>query len=410
MKKIILIFLGVLTMMMAKEQRIVFAAGCFWGVQKHFDQMRGVLNSISVYAGGNYPDPTYDRVLSYRYDTPKGVVNYTESVEVTYDDTIISTEDLIKSFWEIHDPTQGNRQGNDVGNNYRSAIYYTTNEQKEIAFKTKKEYQKLLTRAGFGEITTEIKPLDKLYRAEEYHQNYLKKHIFGYCPDHRTGVKFPKNKIHKKEGFVVPSKGKEIIIVDAKNCPYCEQFKKDVISNYKGDIPLKTLKSDRLKGFKIKTKLDATPTILFIENAIEVFAHKGYMDEKSFYKALGAFKFGKDSEAYNVAFNQGTDSRFCKRYDKFKDTGEGIFIDALSGQPLFSTKDRFNSHSGWLSFYKPIDNSVIYKEDNSYGMHRIEVRAKVSGIHLGHVFNDAPDGKKRYCINATVLEFVPKKR
>ncbi len=410
MKKIILIFLGVLTMMMAKEQRIVFAAGCFWGVQKHFDQMRGILNSICVYAGGNYPDPTYDRVLSYRYDTPKGVVNYTESVEVTYDDTIISTEDLIKSFWEIHDPTQGNRQGNDVGNNYRSAIYYTTNEQKEIAFKTKKEYQKLLTRAGFGEITTEIKPLDKLYRAEEYHQNYLKKNIFGYCPDHRTGVKFPKNKIHKKEGFVTPFKGKEIIIVDAKDCPYCEQFKKDVISNYKGDIPLKTLKSDRLKGFKIKTKLDATPTILFIENAIEVFAHKGYMDEKSFYKALGAFKFGKDSEAYNVAFNQGTDSRFCKRYDKFKDTGEGIFVDALSGQPLFSTKDRFNSHSGWLSFYKPIDNSVIYKEDNSYGMHRIEVRAKVSGIHLGHVFNDAPDGKKRYCINATVLEFVPKKR
>ena len=131
------------------------------------------------------------------------------------------------------------------------------------------------------------------------------------------------------------------------------------------------------------------------------------MSANKFYKALGYFKLGEGSEAFNVAFNQGTDGRFCKQYEKFKHTGDGVFIDALSGDILFDTKDRFNSGSGWLSFYKAVGNSVIFREDNSYGMHRVEVIAKKSGIHLGHVF-DREDGKKRFCINATILEFVPR--
>lgn len=231
MKKIILIFLGILTMIMAKEQIIVFSAGCFWGVEKHFESLPGVINAISGYTGGNYPNPTYKKVLSYRFDTPKGIINYAESVKVIYDDSKISTKDLIKSFWELHDPTQGNRQGNDIGNNYRSTIFYTTNEQKDIALKTKEEYQKLLNKAGYGQIKTQIKPLDKFYPAEKYHQNYLQKHPFGYSPNHATGVKFKK----EQTKFITPIKGKEIIVVTAKFCPYCKKFEKDVLSTYKGD-------------------------------------------------------------------------------------------------------------------------------------------------------------------------------
>ena len=404
-KKIILI-IGVIVSMSAKEQTIVFGAGCFWGVEKYFENLEGVKDAVSGYAGGNYPNPDYKTVLKYRTHTPDGFINHTECVKVVYDDEKISTEELIKRFWELHDPTQGNRQGNDIGNNYRSAIYYTTDEQKEIALKTKEEYQKLLSEAGYGKITTEIKPLDKFYEAEEYHQNYLKKNPFGYCPNHATGVKFKKEK--KKQSAIEPLGGKEIVVIDAEFCPYCEKFKKDVINGYRGDMPLRVAHADRLKGFDIKTKLDATPTILFIEDGKEVFSHRGYLSPKEFYKALGAFKLGKDSEAYRVAFEKGTDSRFCKQYDKFKDTPDGVFVDRLSGDILFDTRDRFNSHSGWLSFYKPVGDSVIYKDDYSFGMHRVEVLAKKSGVHLGHVFDDAPGGRKRFCINATVLDFVPR--
>ena len=132
------------------------------------------------------------------------------------------------------------------------------------------------------------------------------------------------------------------------------------------------------------------------------------MTSEEFYKALGEFKLGKSSEAYNVAFNEGTDRRFCEQYEIFKDTPEGVFVDKLSGRPLFDTAYRFDSKSGWLSFTQPVVNEVYEKIDTSYGMIRTEIRSVSSDIHLGHVFNDGPNGLPRYCINATVLEFVPR--
>ena len=124
MKKLALI-LGIVVSMYAKTETIVFSAGCFWGVEKHFEHMEGVLDAKSGYAGGNYPNPTYDAVLKYRHSTTKGLVNYTESVEVKFDDAKVSAKKLIKDFWELHNPTQIDGQGNDIGNNYRSAIFYT---------------------------------------------------------------------------------------------------------------------------------------------------------------------------------------------------------------------------------------------------------------------------------------------
>ena len=192
-----------------------------------------------------------------------------------------------------------------------------------------------------------------------------------------------------------------------RDSPYCEKFKDDVTNSYKGSIPLSYRTSDQLHGLEIKSPTWATPSLIFLENGKEIFSYQGYINQKDFYQLLGKFKLG-NSEAYNVAFNKGTDARFCKEYQIFKNTPDGIFIDKLSGEPLFDTRNRFVSRSGWLSFTKPVDGSVYELPDNSYGMKRTEIRSVSSDIHLGHVFDDGPNGMPRYCINATVLEFKPR--
>lgn len=410
---------------------IFFAAGCFWGVEKNFESIDGVIDVVSGYSGGNYEDPTYQDVLDNRTSQGENflsilkniglsdeekekntLINHTETIKVIYDSDRVSTETLLKNFWEIHDPTQLNRQGNDVGNNYRSAIYWTTDKQKDIANRTGQEFQKLLTAQGYGQIVTEIAALEKFWPAESYHQDYLVKNPNGYCPDHSTGVSFlnqSSSKIAKND--ITPLGGKEIIVIGPEiegTCLFCLEFEKKVTSIYKGTIPLRSTPASALKGFEINTPTWATPTIFFIDDGREVWSHQGIMSSENFYKALGEFKLGKNSESFNVAFNEGTDRRFCKQYEIFKDTPEGVFIDKLSGRPLFDTADRFNSKSGWLSFTKPVDNEVYEKLDLSFGMSRTEIRSVSSDIHLGHVFNDGPDGMPRYCINATVLEFVPR--
>lgn len=386
---------------------IVFAAGCFWGVEKHFERFDGVVKAESGYVGGNYANPTYDDVLKYRRlkDGSK-IVNYTEGVKVTFDNSKVEAKTLIKSFWELHDPTQVNGQGHDIGNNYRSAIFYTNATQESGAKSTKDDYQNLLTQNGYGKIVTEIKPLNKFYDAEGYHQDYLAKNPSGYCPNHATGVKFKKEET--KTEVATPLGGKEIVVIKSEGyCPYCDKFEEDVSSTYKGTLPLRTLYAKSLKGFDVKTKIFATPTILFIEDGKEVIGHVGYMDSKKFYKTLGAFKLGEDSKAYNVAFHEGTDAPGCKQYKIFENTPDGVFLDKLSGEILFDTRERFHSGTGWLSFYKSADGAVVEKSDYSFGMKRVALVAKTSGIHLGHVFPRA-DGRRRFCIDATVLEFVPR--
>lgn len=129
--KIIFLIVAMFVSLQAKQQTIVFGAGCFWGVEKHFEGKKGVIEVKSGFAGGNYKNPTYKTVLDHRLSSPKGVVNHTEVVQVIYEEDKISADELIRNFWELHNPTQGNRQGNDIGNNYRSALYYTNEEQKK---------------------------------------------------------------------------------------------------------------------------------------------------------------------------------------------------------------------------------------------------------------------------------------
>jgi peptide-methionine (S)-S-oxide reductase len=164
----------------------IFGLGCFWGAEKDFWQTPGVISTAVGYAGGQTPNPNYNEVCS-------GRTGHSEAVLVAYDPSQVSYEELLKVFWENHDPTQGMRQGNDVGTQYRSAIFATDDEQLRTAVASRNIYQARLSDAGFGEITTEIASAPTFYYAEDYHQQYLAKNVNGYCPNHRTGVKLPDN-------------------------------------------------------------------------------------------------------------------------------------------------------------------------------------------------------------------------
>jgi len=383
-------------------QTIYLGSGCFWGAEKGYEKLEGVINAESGYANGYGISPNYRAITQFKNKYNQN--NFAEVVKVTFNRNEINLEDILIHFFENHDPTNLNRQGNDIGTQYRSTILFSGESQKQVAEELMDVYQKLLNDGGYGKIRTKLEPLDNFYLAEDYHQDYLKKNPNGYCPDLSTGIVFLK----KPKDFLDNSSlliGKQIVILDSQSyCPYCEKLKIDVTNEYKGSIPLSYRSSDQLHGLQIDSPTWATPSVIFLDNGKEVFAYQGYIEQKDFYQILGKFKLG-NTEAYDVAFNKGTDARFCKEYEIFKNTPDGIFIDKLSGEALFDTKDRFVSRSGWLSFTKPVDGSVYELPDNSYGMKRTEIRSSSSDIHLGHVFDDGPNGMPRYCINATVLEF-----
>ena len=167
-------------------QVAVFGMGCFWGAERLFWTLPGVYTTSAGYAGGITKNPTYEETCS-------GRTGHAEVVQVVYDPSKINYEDLLKVFWENHDPTQGMRQGNDVGTQYRSAIYTTTDEQRTIAESSRDAFQPIVTRAGKGEITTEIAPLGSYYFAEDYHQQYLAptKNPNGYCNHGPNGLSCP---------------------------------------------------------------------------------------------------------------------------------------------------------------------------------------------------------------------------
>ncbi|MCO4812562.1 MAG: peptide-methionine (S)-S-oxide reductase MsrA [Gammaproteobacteria bacterium] len=165
-------------------QRTVFGLGCFWGAERLFWETDGVYTTAVGYAGGTAPDPTYQEVCT-------GNSGHAEVVLVVFDPAIVSFDDLLRIFWESHDPTQGMRQGNDVGTQYRSTIYTLNDGQQTAARKSQETYQAELSAAKLGAITTEIVPLDTFYYAEDYHQQYLAKNPGGYCGIGGTGVSCP---------------------------------------------------------------------------------------------------------------------------------------------------------------------------------------------------------------------------
>jgi peptide-methionine (S)-S-oxide reductase len=168
----------------AGTELALFGLGCFWGAERKFWQTPGVVSTSVGYAGGVTPNPSYREVCS-------GATGHTEVVRVVYDPKTVSYAELLRVFWEAHDPTQGMRQGNDEGTQYRSAIYTCGEEQAKAAVASREEYQRALDAAGLGRITTEIREAPEFYYAEEYHQQYLAKNPGGYCGIGGTGVACP---------------------------------------------------------------------------------------------------------------------------------------------------------------------------------------------------------------------------
>lgn len=302
-----------------KMAEIYLAGGCFWGMQKYLESVRGVISTEVGYANGKTLNPTYEEVC--KHDT-----GHAETVKVVYDPQVLSLSFLLGLYFEAVDPTSVNRQGGDRGTQYRTGIYYVDEGDRAVVEDALKKLQDRCEKP----VAIEAGPLENFSSAEEYHQKYLDKNPGGYCH-------IGKNKIDYAAHAVVNA----------------QDYRKK--------------------------------------------------DEEALRKELSPLQ-------YDVTQNAGTEPPFRNEY--FDAFGSGIYVDITTGEPLFSSADKFESGCGWPSFSRPIDPGVLRgRRDLSHGMDRTEVVSRVGGAHLGHVFPDGPkqSGGLRYCINSAALRFIPKK-
>ncbi len=394
-------------------QTIVLGMGCFWGAEKRLSELNGVIDVESGYANGDNPNAGYQDILTLEKRIQSGrsqARNHAEVIKVSYQPSVISLEKVLIQFWENHNPTQGDRQGNDIGSNYRSAIYYQTDAEKEIAEQTKAIYQVALTKAGYPAITTEIAPLETYITAETYHQDYLKKNPNGYCGLGGTGVAYPNGqsqiKPHAQLDMDTLNRDRQLIVFEAEACAYCEKFKQEILNHWQSDVAITTTLSPKPpEGWSLEKPLFATPTIVLFEQGREVSRYTGYNGDKTrFWQWLGQRLL--TPEQRRIAFEEGTERPFTGSH--LDETRPGYFVDPITGAKLFRSDTKFKSGTGWPSFFNPVEGAITTHVDNTLGVERIEVRSASSGIHLGHVFNDGPAPTfKRYCINGNVLKFVP---
>lgn len=298
----------------SKLKDIYLAGGCFWGLEAYFERVYGVYDAVSGYANGNTENPTYEDLV-YKNS------GHAETVKVTYDSSKTDLKTLLSYYAKVVDLTSLNKQGNDVGVQYRAGVYYIDESEKAIiqAFldEEQKKYEK--------KIVVENLPLADFTMAEEYHQDYLKKNPNGYCH------------INLNDAMDV--------VIDASRYP-------------------------KPSDAELKEKLtDIQYKVTQLNNTEHAFSNE-FWDNKA----------------------------------------PGLYVDVVTGEPLFTSTDKYDSGCGWPSFTKPIAKDVLtYHEDNSYNMKRVEVRSRSGNSHLGHVFEDGPvdKGGLRYCINSASITFIP---
>ncbi len=397
---------------LAEVDSVVLGMGCFWGAEKRMAAVPGVIDVESGYAGGDAARAGYRDVLDLEQAIQRGRTdarNHAEVVKVTSDTDQVPLEAVLIAFWENHDPTQGDRQGNDIGSNYRSAVYTNSPAQRAVAVATRDAYQQALTAAGYGPITTEIAPLRNYNRAERYHQDYLVKNPNGYCGLGGTDVAYPGQPARARpETLDVAdlSRERQLIVFESEDCPYCELLRAEVLDGWSSAVPVAaTYATEPPHGWSLEKALFATPTIVLFEDGQEVSRYTGYKgDKERFWQWLGQRLM--TPEQRRIAFEQGTERPFTGSH--LDEKRPGVFVDPITGEPLFRTDAKFESGTGWPSFFQPVAGAVTLHQDNAHGMRRTEVRSASSGIHLGHVFDDGPPPSgKRYCINGNVLTFLP---